>query len=132
MATINLNQLSLTNNKGIKMNIREMMKDSKEIVGEQEQLKAVKEEGYAIQFIHNPSEAVQIEAVKQNGNTIQFIHNPSESVQMETVIENGYNIQWIHNPSEAVQIEAVKQNGNAIQYFKQAWLKDITVKRTVS
>jgi hypothetical protein len=45
------------------------------------QLAAVKNDGYAIHFIENPSEAVQLAAVKQNGNAIQYIKNPSASVK---------------------------------------------------
>ncbi|CAI3959076.1 unnamed protein product, partial [Commensalibacter papalotli (ex Botero et al. 2024)] len=43
-------------------------------------LEAVKNDGYSIQYIHNPSEAVQLEAVKNDGYSIQYIHNPSEAV----------------------------------------------------
>ncbi len=52
---------------------------------ELEQLAAVREDGYNIRFIHNPSEAVQIEAVKRDGYAIVFISNPSEYVQLEAV-----------------------------------------------
>ena len=48
---------------------------------EQEQLEAVKQDGYAIEFSKNPSEEVQLEAVKQNGYAIRFIKNPSEKVK---------------------------------------------------
>ena len=66
------------------------------------QLEVVKDNGYLIQQIHNPSEQVQLEAVKENGCSIQHIHNPSEQVQLEAVKENGHSIQYIHNPSEHV------------------------------
>jgi len=84
---------------------------------EEVQLKAVKECGGAIEYIHNPSEAVQLEAVKQDGYAIQYIHNPSEEVQLEAVKEYGLTIKYIHNPSEESQLEAVKQDGRAIEYI---------------
>ena len=37
------------------------------------QIEAVKQDGYAIQYIKNPSLEVQIEAVKQDGYAIQYI-----------------------------------------------------------
>ncbi|CAI3959092.1 unnamed protein product, partial [Commensalibacter papalotli (ex Botero et al. 2024)] len=43
-----------------------------------------------------------LEAVKKNGYSIQYIHNPSEAVQLEAVKNDGYSIQYIPNPSEAV------------------------------
>ena len=45
---------------------------------EKEKLEAVKQDGYFIQYIQNPSEALQLEAVKQNGYAIKYIDNPSE------------------------------------------------------
>jgi hypothetical protein len=41
----------------------------------------VQENGYAIRFIQNPSEAVQLAAVQENGYAIRFIQNPSEAVK---------------------------------------------------
>jgi hypothetical protein len=37
------------------------------------QLAAVKNDGRAIQYIENPSEAVQLAAIKQDGLAIQYI-----------------------------------------------------------
>ena len=82
------------------------------------QLEAVEENGYAIQFISNPSEQVQLEAVKQNGYAIYNIKNPSEQVQLEAVKQNGCAIAYIKTPSEQIQLEAVKQNGYAIQFIE--------------
>lgn len=96
-------------------------------MSEEEQLKAVKEEGRVICYLLNPSEQVQIEAVKQFGNYISWIENPSEQVQIEAVKENGYAIQYIENPSEQVQLEAVRQNGKAIQYIENPSEKAIKV-----
>ena len=80
---------------------------------------AVNQDGWAIQNIKNPSEAVQLAAVKQSGSAIQYIKNPSEAVQQAAVNQDGWAIQYITNPSEAVQLAAVKQNGWAIQYIKK-------------
>ena len=44
------------------------------------ELAAVKQEGWAIQFIKNPSEELQLEAVKQGGFNILYIENPTELV----------------------------------------------------
>jgi hypothetical protein len=112
------------------------------------QLIAVKQNGYAIEYIKNPSEAVQLAAVKQNGHAIQYIKPTDDDswlrVQLAAVQQNGYAIQYIkptdddswlrvqlaavqqngdaieyiENPSEPVQLAAVKQNGYAIEYIK--------------
>ncbi len=114
------------------MNIHEMMKKSKEIIGEENQLKAVKENGYNLRLMYNPSEKVQLKAVKQNGFAIEFIHEPSEKVQLEAVRKYGSAIQNIHNPSKEVMIAALNQDKGCIVYFKQAWLDKIPKKMTVS
>ena len=85
---------------------------------EEGQLKAVKENGWVICYLLNPSEQVQLAAVKQFGHYIEWIENPSEQVQIEAVRQNGRAIEHIKNPTEQVQIEAVKQNYNVIKYIE--------------
>ena len=54
---------------------------------EEFQLKKIKEYGYLIKYIHNPSKEVCLEAVKQNGTLIQYIHNPSKEICLEALTE---------------------------------------------
>ena len=78
---------------------------------------AIKQNGYAIQYIKNPSEAVQLAAIKGVWAAIKYIKNPSEAVQLAAVKQNGYAIQYIKNPSEAVQLAAIKGVWAAIKYI---------------
>ena len=82
---------------------------------EAEQLTAVEQNGYAIQYIEKPSEQLQLVAVKQDGLSIVDIKNPSEQVQLAAVKQDGLAIGLINNPSEQVQLAAVRQNGFAIE-----------------
>ena len=84
---------------------------------EEVQMAAVQETGFAIQYIKNPSEEVQMAAVKQDGRTIEYIKNPSDAMKMAAVQETGYAIRYIKNPSEEVQMAAVQETGFAIQYI---------------
>lgn len=59
------------------------------------------------------SDKVQLEAVKEDGFSIQFIKNPSQEVQLEAVKQDGFSIQYIKKPSQEVQLEAVKQISNS-------------------
>ena len=88
------------------MKIEDAIAQSREIFGEEAQLAAVKQNGYAIQFIDKSSEAVQLEAVKQNGLAIKYIDSPSEEV-MQTALD---------------------QDENSKQYFKKSWAKNIKSK----
>ena len=85
------------------------MSESKEIIGEEAQLAAVGNNGYAIKYTHNPSEEMQLAAVRQNG----------------------YAIQYIHNPSEEMQLASLGDNPDAIQYFKRSWMADRAEELTV-
>ena len=53
------------------------------------QLATVKQDGWAIQYIKNPSEAVQLAAVSQNGRAIQFIKNPTDVARMLAAVKHG-------------------------------------------
>ena len=88
---------------------------------EQLQLVAVKQDGLSIVDIKNPSEQVQLAAVKQDGLAIGFINNPSEQVQLSAVRQNVFAIEDINNPSEQVQLAAVKQYRGSIEYIRNPY-----------
>ena len=73
---------------------------------EKAQLAAVRRDGYAIEWIDNPSEAVQMAAVKQNGYAIGYISKPSEAVQMAAIQQDGYAIECIKKPTINVKLVA--------------------------
>ena len=85
-------------------------------LSEEEMYKIVEYDYSVIQYITNPS--VQLKAVKQNGLAIQYIKNPTEEMKLEAVKQNGLAIKYINNPTEEMKLEAVKQNGLAILYIK--------------
>jgi pyruvate/2-oxoglutarate/acetoin dehydrogenase E1 component len=58
-------------------------------------LEAVKQDGYSIAYIKNPSEEIQLEAVKQYAYSIQNINNPSIEIQKAAIYYSGYDIEVI-------------------------------------
>ena len=60
-----------------------------------EALEAVRQNGYALAHISNPSEQVCLEAVKRSGDALAYINNPSEQVCLEAVRQNGYALAYI-------------------------------------
>jgi len=84
---------------------------------EEVQMAAVKQDGYAIEYINNPSPEVQMAAVNQNPNAIEHIDNPSPELQMAAVTKDAFAIRYIDNPSPELQMAAVNQDGNAIWYI---------------
>ena len=69
-------------------------------------LEKVKDNGYAIMYIKNPSMEDQLAAVRGNGWAIMHIKNPSMEVQLAAVRENWCAIRHIKNPSEEIQLIA--------------------------
>lgn len=90
---------------------------------EEEQLQVVKEDGYDIEYINNPSEKIKLEAVKENGLAIECINNPSEEVQLEAIKEDVRAIRYIKNPTEKVLQESIKGFGMGNTYNLKYMLK---------
>ena len=100
---------------------------------------AVKQNGFAVSCIDNPSEEIQLMAILQKPGAIKYIKHPSEEVQLAAVRrepmvigmmpyaseevqiiaveEFPAVIHWIKNPSEAVQLAAVKKDWRSIQFI---------------
>ena len=66
----------------------------KELSGENA-LAAVQKNGYVLQYVHNPSEAVALAAVKRNGDALRYVPNPSEAVALAAVKQDGYALQYV-------------------------------------
>jgi len=91
---------------------------------EEEQIKAVKEYWWRIEFIKNPSYRVQKTALDISSHAIEDIHNPTKEIQIlavRKIMKDGsFNIaltKLIKSFSEEAQIEAVKHNPQIIQFI---------------
>ena len=115
-----LGEVLTEDNKSVtgKIKIGRQLSNEEVFDNEDLQLKLVKENGFVIKFIENPSEKIKLEVIKQNGWAIEYIKNPSEELQLAAVKRNSWVIRHIENPSEKVQIAAVKENCWAIRYIK--------------
>lgn len=80
-------------------------------------LAAVKQHGYAIQFINNPSQTVCLEAVKSKGHAIQFIKNPAHEICEQAINTRSDSIFLI--PTEYITLKlcetAIKKNPNIVE-----------------
>ena len=68
--------------------------EKKNITDEQQQLAAVQQDGDALQYCLNPSEAVPLAAVQQDGDALRYFHHPSEAVQPAAVQHNCYALKY--------------------------------------
>ena len=76
------------------------------------QYEVVRQAGYLIEYIPEPSERVQLAAVKQEPASIQYIKKPTLRVQLYAV-NNGDVISHIEKPCEKVQIAAIRKDTEA-------------------
>ena len=68
-------------------------------------LEAVKQDGYALQYVKEQSEAVCLEAVKQDGDALRYVKEQSEAVCLEAVKRNGYALQYVNIKTFGLRIE---------------------------
>lgn len=57
-----------------------------------------------------------LEAVKQDGYALQYVKNQTPEICIEAVKQDGYALRFVNNQTPEICIEAVKQNGAALQY----------------
>ena len=60
-----------------------------------------------------------LEAVKNEGYALQYVKEQSETVCLEAVKNEGYALKYVKEQSETVCLEAVKRNSDALQYVKE-------------
>jgi len=76
----------------------------------EEILECLRENGFRIMMLDNPSEEFQLKAVKSFGRAIEYIKHPTDKVCYYVINQAPDWIQYIKNPSE-----------NAKQFHKMRW-----------
>ena len=69
------------------MNLRQMKNDFYKYFTEEESLAAVKENGYALQYVKEQTEEICLAAVKQDGNVLIYIKEDCLSKAEEMTME---------------------------------------------
>ena len=55
-------------------------------------------------------------AVKQDGYALEYVHNQTEAICLAAVKQNVYALRYVHNKTEAICLAAVRQDASALQY----------------
>ena len=55
-------------------------------------------------------------AVAQDGYALRYVKEQTEAVCLKAVERDGYALQYVHEQTEAVCLKAVAQNGDALRY----------------
>jgi hypothetical protein len=81
-------------------------------------LEAVKENGWALQFVQNQTPEICLEAVKQNGYALEHVKNQTPELCLEAVKQNGNSLYYVKNQTPELCLTAVKQAGYALYYVQ--------------
>ena len=65
-------------------------------------------------IVIHPNDAMK--AVEQDGDALRYVKEQSEAVCLKAVEQNGYALRYVKEQSEAVCLKAVEQDGDALQY----------------
>ena len=59
-----------------------------------------------------------IKAVKENGYALQYVKEQTEDICLAAVKQNGFALQYVKEQTPEICLEAVKQNELALRYVK--------------
>ena len=63
-----------------------------------------------------------LKAVEQDGYALRYVKEQTEAVCLKAVEQDGYALQYVKEQTEAVCLKAVERNGDALQYvIKALW-----------
>jgi hypothetical protein len=77
---------------------------------------AIKEDGYAIQYVTLQTQELKLAAVTQNGWALEFIDKQSPDICRAAVEEYGMALSLVKDKTTALCLKAVKNYGMALQY----------------
>ena len=87
-------------------------------------LEAVKQNGFALEYVLNQTPEICLVAVKQYGFALEYVLNQTHEICLEAVKQNGYALRYVKNQKPEICIEAVKQKGHALEYVLDEKLKN--------
>ena len=92
------------------------LKTKKNLKGD-EAMNAVKQNGYALQYVTEQTEQICLEAVKQNGDALRYVNEQAEQICLEAVKQNGDALRYVDARFfENVEADIIEVNG--VKYKK--------------
>ena len=84
-----------------------------------EELMTYKKRYLSLPYKTNLKGKKALAAVKQDGYALRYVEEQTEAICLAAVKQNGYALQYVREQNEAICLAAVKQNGDALQYVKE-------------
>src|SRR5574344_1664027 len=60
-----------------------------------------------------------LEAVKQNGYALEYVKEQTPVICLESVRQNGYALEYVKEQTHDICLEAIKDNGLALRWVKE-------------
>ena len=80
---------------------------------------AMKQNGWALQFVRQQTEEICKLAVKQEGRALKYVKEQTEELCKLAVEQDGLALCYVKNQTEEICKLAVQQDGYALQYVKE-------------
>ena len=84
-----------------------------------EALEAVKQDGYALQFVNEQTPEICLEAVKQYGYALSYVNEQTPEICLEAVKRDGGALSYVNEQTPEICLEAVKQYGYALRFVNE-------------
>lgn len=88
-------------------------------------LEAVKQNGWNLEKIKDPSEEMCLIALRSVGNVLQYIKNPTREMCLIAVTKSGSTLQLVKKQDKEICLAAVTNYGEALEYVKKQTQKII-------
>jgi len=77
---------------------------------------ACEQNGYALRYVKDQTEAICKVACEQNGDALQYVKDQTEAICKVACEQEGYALQYVKDQTEAICKVACEQNGDALQF----------------
>ena len=82
-------------------------------------MKAVKEDGLALEHVKEQTHEICLEAVKENGHALEYVKEQTYEICLEAVKQNGYALEYVKEQTFEICLEAIKETGYALKCVKE-------------
>ena len=82
-------------------------------------LEAVRRTGYALQFVEKQDKEICVEAIKQNISALYYVEEQDKEICLMAVKQNCRALEYIEEQDKEICLEAVKRIGCALKYVKE-------------
>ena len=62
-----------------------------------------------------------LKAVEEDGDALQYVKDQTEGICLKAVERNGYALQYVKDQTEGICLKAVERNGDALRYVAKAF-----------